>query len=136
MEKKPVRPQDHLPKFSHRRQRVIADNFESIPKVEEADLELAFRIRMADLDLNQHVNNVAYMEWSLETVPLEVLKKYKLIEVEISFRGEAFYGDRVISRTQIVGEQGVQKSFINQIVHGKSGKELTRVKSCWEELEE
>ena len=129
--KQPVRPQDHLPHFQHRSERIIDDNFDPLPSPEKVDIELPFRVRMSDLDLNQHVNHVSYIEWALETVPAEILKKYQPMELEISFRGEAFYGDRILSRTQIIKHDS-PASFLHQIISEKDGKELTRLKSTWQ----
>lgn len=132
--KQPVRPEEHLHKFPRKIERAIPDNFESLPVIEKVNFELPFRIRMSDLDLNQHVNHVSYIEWAMETMPPEILKKYQPIQLEISFRGEAFYGDRVLSRTQIVNGDSHQ-ICLHQIVHEKNGKELTRLKSRWQQLE-
>jgi len=132
--KQPVRPGDHLPQFPHRTERVIADNFDSISIVENVDIELPFRVRMADLDLNQHVNHVSYIEWAIETMSPEILTKYHPVELEIAFRGEAIYGDRVLSRTQIL-DKGEQPIFLHQIVKEKDNKELTRLRTRWQRFE-
>lgn len=131
--KQPVRPAEHLHEYPHRTERVITDDFKSIPTITKVDVELPFRVRMSDLDLNQHVNHVSYVEWAIESVPADILKKYQLIEIEISFRGEVFYGDRVLSRTQIL-ENDEQPSFLHQIVSEKKPKELTRLKTKWRKL--
>lgn len=128
--KQPVRPAEHLNKFPHRTDRVIPDDFESIPAIEKVAVELPFRVRMSDLDLNQHVNHVSYIEWALETLSADILKKYQPTKLEIAFRGEAFYGDRVLSRTQIMGDDQ-QPSLIHKIVREKDNKELTRLMTKW-----
>jgi medium-chain acyl-[acyl-carrier-protein] hydrolase len=128
--KQPVRPEDHLPKYPHRADRVIADNFETIPEIEQIDIELPFRVRVSDLDLNQHVNHVSYIEWALETVPADILRKYQPIKLEIAFRGEAFYGDKILSRTQRIASNQ-QPTFLHQIVRAGDNKELTRLTSSW-----
>ena len=128
--KQPVRPEEHLNKYPHRAERAIADDFDPIPKIEKADLELPFRVRISDLDINQHVNHVSYIEWALETLPADILKQHQPIKLEIAFRGEAFYGDRVLSRTQLL-ENDQQPSFLHQIVREKDNKELTRLRSKW-----
>lgn len=37
--------------------------------------------RRSDVDMNGHINNVAYIAWTLETVPREVFYKYELQQV-------------------------------------------------------
>lgn len=129
--KQPVRPGDHLPNFQHRTERIIEDNFAPLPSPKQVDVELPFRVRTSDLDLNQHANHVSYIEWALETVPAEILKGYQPAELEISFRGEAFYGDQIFSRTQNIKNDS-HTSFLHQIISEKNGKELTRLKSKWQ----
>ncbi|KAK8524994.1 hypothetical protein V6N13_015989 [Hibiscus sabdariffa] len=41
-----------------------------------------------DLDVNQHVNNVKYIEWILEGVPSTIKKSHELSHIEIEFREE------------------------------------------------
>lgn len=57
--------------------------------------EASFRIRKHDLDLNQHVNNVRYMEWGMESVPHKVFSEQQLCELDIVFKAECFFGDEV-----------------------------------------
>jgi len=129
--KKPVLPDQHLPDFPRNPKRMIPDSFEPLPEISHADAELPFRARMHDLDLNNHVNHVTSIEWGIEAVPQSVLKTYRLAEIEAAFRGEAFYGDRVLSRTEQV-ESGEQLVFVHQIVRDNDEKELTRLRTKWD----
>lgn len=132
--KQAVRPQDYLSQYPHRAERVIPDDFGSLPTMEQVDLELPFRVRRSDLDLNQHVNHVSYIEWALETVPVDILKKYQPVKLEVAFRGEAFYEDAILSRTsKLVDDQ--QPVFLHQIMAEPGSKELTRLKSQWRPIE-
>ncbi len=56
-------------------------------------LSQSFRVRYTDLDLNQHVTSVSYIEWILDTLPLRVRREYHLKELEINFLAEAHIGD-------------------------------------------
>ncbi|CAN6203638.1 unnamed protein product [Urochloa humidicola] len=44
--------------------------------------------RWSDMDVNQHVNNVKYIGWILESVPLEVLEDYHLTSITLDYRRE------------------------------------------------
>ncbi|XP_024174413.1 palmitoyl-acyl carrier protein thioesterase, chloroplastic [Rosa chinensis] len=44
--------------------------------------------RWSDMDANQHVNNVKYIGWILESVPLKVLKEYDMTSMTLEFRRE------------------------------------------------
>jgi acyl-ACP thioesterase len=58
-------------------------------------------VRRSDHDFNDHVNNVHYVEWALESVPEEFLQR-RVARLDIVFRQEAKAGDELESCTEIV----------------------------------
>jgi len=72
---------------------------------ERMDFELFFKVRMHDLDLNDHVNNAIYVEWAVETLPREILEKFRPGAIDVTFQKQAFYGDIIVSRTQITFQE-------------------------------
>ncbi len=52
-----------------------------------------FRVRRSDLDLNEHLNNVKYIEWALEALPAEL----KVREIDIEFLAECTEGEEIKS---------------------------------------
>lgn len=128
--KRAVRPADHLPDYPFDERRALADPFDPLPSPKQADLALLFQVRQSDLDLNQHANHVAYIEWAMEAVPGKILEIYRPSEIEVAFRGEAFYGDRVMSRTEIQGNTS-SRMFLHQIVRGADEKELALLRTQW-----
>ncbi|XP_052181022.1 palmitoyl-acyl carrier protein thioesterase, chloroplastic-like [Diospyros lotus] len=44
--------------------------------------------RWNDMDANQHVNNVKYIGWILESVPIDVLEDYNLTSMTLEYRRE------------------------------------------------
>ncbi|XP_060213757.1 palmitoyl-acyl carrier protein thioesterase, chloroplastic-like isoform X2 [Lycium barbarum] len=42
----------------------------------------------SDLDVNQHVNNVKYIGWILESVPIQILEGYELAGMTLEYRRE------------------------------------------------
>jgi len=128
--KRPVKLDSFLPDFPLCPDRAIEDDFPPLPNLEKADLEQAFPVLKSDLDLNQHVNSTIYVHWALETVPKEVLFRLRPAEIEINYKAEAFYGDQILSQTQLVtGSEAPQ--FIHQIVRAEDGKELALLKTTW-----
>lgn len=65
------------------------------------DYKKEFNVRYSDIDLNLHVGNVTYLEWILETIPFEIMAKYKIYSVKIKYKKELTYGDSVSVRTEI-----------------------------------
>ena len=59
------------------------------------------RVRRSDHDFNDHVNNVHYVEWALESVPEEFLSR-KPSRLDIVFKQEAKAGEELESCTEIV----------------------------------
>ena len=104
--KRPVLPAERLGSYPQNPQRAIVSNFEPLPTVRQADLERSFLVRMSDLDWNRHVNHVAYVAWALETAPPDFLEKNRPAEIEVDFRGQAFYGETVLCRMQWIPPGG------------------------------
>jgi len=49
-------------------------------------------VNYGDLDMNGHVNNVRYMEWVLDSLPLKFHQTHALQSVEVNYLAEAVYG--------------------------------------------
>ncbi len=54
-----------------------------------------FHVVYSDMDVNQHVNNVRYIEWLLDNFSLEFYKAHELRTIEIHFNAEALFGDEL-----------------------------------------
>ncbi len=138
--KQPLKIDDILPDFVLGK-RALDDPFASLPVLERADREVPFRVEMDHLDLNRHVNNAVYVRWALESVPAEVLTAHRPMDLEVSFRAEALYGDPVLARSGAAGpadagpalpEGAPERVFLHQIVNPATGAELTRLRTRWE----
>ncbi|KAM1031716.1 hypothetical protein FF1_035456 [Malus domestica] len=57
--------------------------------------------RRADLDMNQHVNNVAYIGWVLESMPQELIDSHELQTITLDYRRECQQDDIVNSLTSV-----------------------------------
>ncbi|XP_050364859.1 oleoyl-acyl carrier protein thioesterase 1, chloroplastic-like [Argentina anserina] len=57
--------------------------------------------RRADLDMNQHVNNVTYIGWVLESMPQEVIDTHELQTITLDYRRECQQDDVVDSLTNV-----------------------------------
>jgi len=49
-----------------------------------------------DTDINSHVNNAIYIGWANEALPLEVLQNTRVEELEIQYKQQVKYGEKVI----------------------------------------
>ncbi|PIN03705.1 Oleoyl-[acyl-carrier-protein] hydrolase [Handroanthus impetiginosus] len=55
--------------------------------------------RRADFDMNQHVNNVTYIGWVLESMPQEIIDSHELQTITLDYRRECQHDDIVDSLT-------------------------------------
>ena len=112
------------------RTRAIADDFAALPGLQSADMQKEFNVRLSDLDMNQHVNFLNYIEWAIETVPKEVWQGYVLSNLQVSYRAEAKQGDRVVVQSeQKSGKKRME--FVHGIRRESDRRELTRLTTCW-----
>lgn len=128
--RRPVRVDEHLPDLPIDTLRMVEDRFTSLPELSEFSCELPFRVRHGDVDLNKHVNNVVYVDWALETLPPEKIGKLRPTSVEISYRAESYYGDRIFSRSLFTDEA----TSLHKLVSEQSGKEVARLRVQWQKL--
>ncbi len=112
------------------RERAIDDPFEKLPLPEKAEFTRHFYIRLSDLDVNQHVYSVNYLEWALESMPESWLNSQRLSAFEINFRAESNFGDKVDVSSQEVETVGSKMAL--HVLHRQSdGRELARLRSFW-----
>ncbi|KAH9617800.1 hypothetical protein KSS87_007739 [Heliosperma pusillum] len=105
--------------------------------------------RRADLDMNQHVNNVTYIGWVLESMPQEIIDTHELSSITLDYRRECQHDDVVDSLTsaeatdaipQLNGTNGAASGARNeddcvQFLHllrlSKDGSEINRGRTEW-----
>lgn len=97
------------------------------------ELALDYRVRFADLDINEHVNNVSYVEWVLETVPREVLRGGTLAAMTIAFRAECRSESTVTVERRADPERSApgRPAFLHRVLEKEGGRELTAARTRW-----
>ena len=127
--RRPVVISDRLPVYPLLSRRALADDFPTLPRLTAIGTELSFRVGRSDLDVNRHANNVVYADWALETVPPDVAECCLLVDLEIAYRAEVFYGETVVARCgELSG--GREPVFVHQLAR-EDGTELTRLVTRW-----
>ncbi|KAM3683773.1 hypothetical protein ACJW31_12G173900 [Castanea mollissima] len=91
-----------------------------IPKLEDpADhSKLGLVPRRADLDMNQHVNNVTYIGWVLESLPQEIIDSHELQTITLDYRRECQHDDIVDSLTSV---EPVEDAELVSKIQGTNG---------------
>ncbi|KAI3771560.1 hypothetical protein L6452_02725 [Arctium lappa] len=88
---------------------VVDDDSRKLPKLEETTADYVrdgLTPRWSDLDVNQHVNNVKYIGWILESAPQEVVEKYELASLTLEYRRECRKDSVLKSLTSVLGSNG------------------------------
>lgn len=107
----------------------VSAGIERLPALDAPEYTRKFRVRYRDLDVNQHVNNVSYVEWSLESLPASVLTAAFPADLEVNFSGEAHLGDTVMAQAKPLNTTG--NAFIHHIFRKESGESLFKARSVW-----
>ncbi len=97
-----------------------------VPGLDRVDQERRFDVRFSDLDLNQHVNNVRYVEWALEAAPESVLLHQQPTDIDIQFRAETTFGQAVV--TQLQQENG---RFLHRVQRAGDDRVVAEATTQW-----
>lgn len=123
---RPIRPGVELAHFSEIAygEPVFEARLEKINIPGEPEFLGKHSVVFSDLDIQGHVNNVKYMEWSIDAAMSGGLVDRAIVEFEINFLHEALPGDQVIIR----GTEEMEKISASR---EKDGKEIIRAKISW-----
>jgi len=83
-------------------------------------------VRYSDLDVNMHVNNARYLQWILDSYPLDFIHKHEVSVIEANYMSETTPGDEYV----ITAEEK-DNSFFHSIIKEKSGTESCRFRIEW-----
>jgi acyl-ACP thioesterase len=88
-----------------------------------------FKVKISDLDINLHTNNVKYLQWISDSYDIDFVKENCIHSIEINYLSESFYNDEVYLQTRTDTD-----SYCNHSVIRSDGKELCRVRLGWKQL--
>ncbi|WP_164682834.1 acyl-[acyl-carrier-protein] thioesterase [Cyclonatronum proteinivorum] len=92
-----------------------------------------FRVRRHDMDLNGHLTNVTYAEWGLEAVPEEIFSKGQLKEIDIVFKAESFFNDRISSHLRTSAVEGSADIRFQHMLRRESDQKVTALmETSWQ----
>lgn len=61
----------------------------------ESNIEKVFQVRISDIDSNGHVNNARYLDWFIESIPVDILKGYSLHMLEVTYKRQVTFGQDI-----------------------------------------
>lgn len=103
---------------------VLPVNKADFAEIRNPDNQISYEVRKTDLDLNQHVNNVRYIEWALSCLP----EKSHVRELDVQFLAESVAGDTDIAAIKEKSDCE-DKIYLHKITRDSDQKVLVRAKS-------
>lgn len=123
---------DFWPDFNAQEKRAIDYDFPKLPLPEKIDNRKIMKVRLHDLDINQHVNHRVNIEWIIDSIPQKILSKYELNKLEISYKDQAFYEEEVVVETEIFKNRKNEQIKANhKITKRKNEKLVSKAISHW-----
>lgn len=99
---------------------------EPFKKIEEPDYKTVREVSRYDLDMNNHVNNVKYIEWMTGFLPESAVNNKKCIEIKLQYHRETSAGSTISISSKSLNDNG----FLHNITDGK-GELLAEGISRW-----
>jgi acyl-ACP thioesterase len=83
--------------------------------------------------MNQHVNNAKYIEWILDSYPLEMNQTHNVTTFEINFLAETNYGEELCIHSE--PQKDSAPTFLHTMIRKEDGRELCRARVRWKRVE-
>ena len=93
---------------------------EKLKHLTQVTKEKFFEIRYDDLDINNHVNNTVYISWALEALDYEFRKNHIIKSIDVYFKRDVEYGDKICSQVYIDEENSATEHLIKNANTGDS----------------
>lgn len=130
------KPQKIGPVFKH-----IEHLFDGLPAAEEPPkisipvhpaMEKSYTVRYSDIDMHHHVNNIKYIEWILDSFPLQMNQTHQIHTLDINFLAESSWGDTITIHSEALQES--PPAFLHEVIRKDDGRELCRARTGWKRV--
>jgi acyl-ACP thioesterase len=99
------------------------------PSSDNGRISPLFKIKVSDIDVNLHTNNVRYLKWASDSYDLDFIMNNDPQSAEINYLAESRFDEEIMIRTSVENENG---SFYNHsIFRTNDNKELCRIRIEW-----
>jgi medium-chain acyl-[acyl-carrier-protein] hydrolase len=131
------RPQRIEPIFEH-----VRNLFDYLPPAEEPEklgspvqpeIKKSFTVPYSDIDMHHHVNNTKYMEWILDSYPLEMHQNCHIHTFQINYLAESSHGDEISVHSERV--EDCPLAFLHTVVRENDCRELCRARASWGQID-
>ena len=99
------------------------------PSAENGVKSPVFRIKVSDLDVNLHTNNVRYLKWVTDTYNLDFIMNNNPQSAEINYLAESKFDEEIMIRTSV--ENNDDSFYNHSVFRTNDNKELCRIRIGW-----
>jgi acyl-ACP thioesterase len=107
-------------------ERSFEEKLGKLPIINDETIRYQKRVNYSDLDLNDHVNNIKYVEWVLDSYPLQFFKENQVKTLEVNYLAEAHY-----QNTVVINSQMPDLTHLHRVKRESDNKELFRARIEW-----
>jgi len=101
-----------------------------VEALDSATYSNEFVIHRFDMDSNEHVNNLRYLQWAMESIPDDIIDNCYLHIIDGNFVGEAQYGHTIESLAEPVDSE---KTFVHTIRDIDCNKICSTARTVWKD---
>lgn len=136
LSKMPQEVREEIDPYILDRAAIAEEDSRKLPKIDDdsADyIQKGLTPRWTDLDVNQHVNNVKYVGWLLQSAPALVVENHELAAITLEYRKECEKDSVLQSLTAIsdCGDAAVSGIECQHLLRLESGAEILRARTEW-----
>ena len=102
----------------------------TILPMKKADEGPVHAVLFSDIDVNQHVNNVKYVQWMLDNLPVGFQEQHTLKDLVINFVTQAKLGDSY----RVVYDETEPGTIETAIRSAADGHDYCRLRTVWEKV--
>lgn len=104
--------------------------YDDVEKIEIFE-ERTFCPNYFDIDINNHVNNVVYINWLCEALPDEIPIGYGIKTIDVQWESQTFENEEVAVETAITEKDGGNLSLVHRIRKKADDKIVFEANSYW-----
>jgi len=91
-----------------------------------------FPVQRWEIDFNEHVNNIRYLDWMLETIPTDTYRDFVLRELNIRFQKEVGPGMNVFAGImELPGTDPEERRFAHEIRVSEPDQTIASAETTW-----
>ncbi len=102
----------------------LRSTFPKIPSPKKVDFSKDFVAEYSQLDINKHVNNAVYLTWAEEVLPIEMLISTRIAELDIQYKQQVKYGEKVT----VLAEYDEENMILTEEIKLENGETACLIK--------